>query len=445
MSEVLGLNIPASWNSARLKHVTTLLNRGSTPDYVDDGPVRVIGQAANRGDAIDWTRASFHRADSGSNTQRGRLSSGDLLINSTGTGTLGRVGYFISGVDHRPCIADTHITIGRTRADQLNSRYAYYWISSQPFQRYIVSALIDGSTNQIELNRGRLRDAPVPLPPAEEQRRIASYLDTELGRLASITDLRSASIGLIAERTIGLIERAVRGLHRYSGALKQAEYAPLGKIPDHWREGRLRSIRCEVQTGPFGSQLHASDYIEHGWPVINPANITPHGLEADSSNTVDDHTRERLSRHVLRRGDVVFGRRGELGRAAVTGESEAGWLCGTGCLRVRFDSDVFVSSFLRRFLSIPATRHYFRERAIGSTMPNLNSSILLGMPLLLPSISDQQTVADICNSIERSSSLQTSSLRRQLALLAEHRIALITAAVTGQFDVSAASGRGVTE
>ncbi|KUO20856.1 hypothetical protein AQJ91_13235 [Streptomyces dysideae] len=90
-------------------------------------------------------------------------------------------------------------------------------------------------------------------------------------------------------------------------------------------------------------------------------------------------------------------------------------------------------------------RHYFQLHSVGSTMANLNSSILLNMPLLLPDISEQQRISRDCDDIELHSQKRELLIARQLTLLSERRQALITAAVTGQFDVSTASGRGIED
>ncbi|WP_405718691.1 restriction endonuclease subunit S [Streptomyces sp. NBC_00046] len=281
------------------------------------------------------------------------------------------------------------------------------------------------------------------LPPLEEQRRIADFLDAETTHIEQLSALRKRSFSLLSERAASQMDLAVRGLP--APRTKRADYTPLGEIPSNWLEARLRSIDCEVQTGPFGSQLHAEDYVEGAWPVINPANITPAGLIADPSITVPTKVRDRLARHVLREGDVIFGRRGELGRASIVQSEQEGWVCGTGSLRVRFRDNAFHSGYLRRYLTISAVRHYFRLQAIGSTMPNLNTGILLSMPLLLPDPAEQATASRRCDEIDAWSVKATSSVDRQVQLLAERRQALITAAVTGQFDVSTASGRYVTD
>ncbi|MDR7304218.1 restriction endonuclease subunit S [Haloactinomyces albus] len=288
----------------------------------------------------------------------------------------------------------------------------------------------------------QVRDLEIPFPGLEEQRRIADFLDVETSRIDKITAGKRASAHLLEERIDVVADNLIRGVHESNHC--PSGYGPLGETPIGWMEGRLRSIECEVQTGPFGSQLHADDYIENGWPVINPANITRDGLQQDSQVTVSDEVRERLGRHILQSGDVVFARRGELGRSSVVGDAQAGWVCGTGSLRLRINQSLFNSSYLHRYLQIPAIRHYFQKQSVGSTMANLNTSILLSMPLLIPPFDEQEKIARECDREEYYFSMLTAKINRQLELLQERKQALITAAVTGQIDVTTA-GRATSD
>ncbi len=105
-----------------------------------------------------------------------------------------------------------------------------------------------------------------------------------------------------------------------------------------WNETTLGEI-CDkvggvIQTGPFGSQLHESDYAQDGTPVVMPKDIIEGRIDTHSVARVAPKHVERLSRHKMKPGDIVYGRRGDIGRQAVIRSEQAGWLCGTGCLRV---------------------------------------------------------------------------------------------------------------
>jgi len=156
-----------------------------------------------------------------------------------------------------------------------------------------------------------------------------------------------------------------------------------------WVESTLGEI-CdlgggEIKTGPFGSQLHQSDYDDEGTPVVMPKDIIDgRVLEYSIARVSDEHV-ERLSQHKLSEGDIVYGRRGDIGRQALVRHKESGWLCGTGCLRVTLGKESRVSSrFLHLYLKQPDVITWIANQAIGATMPNLNTSILRSVPIRYP-------------------------------------------------------------
>ncbi|MFR1988489.1 MAG: restriction endonuclease subunit S, partial [Prevotellamassilia sp.] len=105
-------------------------------------------------------------------------------------------------------------------------------------------------------------------------------------------------------------------------------------IPSTWVWCRLRSLLTQASTGPFGSMLHKEDYTPSGVPLVNPANIT-HGYIINTRlKYVSPTTAQRLESYRLYPGDVIIGRRGEMGRSAVVQPSQGEWLCGTGCFFV---------------------------------------------------------------------------------------------------------------
>ena len=185
--------------------------------------------------------------------------------------------------------------------------------------------------------------------------------------------------------------------------ISEASHVPLketeiGPVPDHWRYRGLGPI-CDdaggvVQTGPFGSQLHASDYVAEGIPVVMPQDISSDGrvLLSDIAR-VRPSEAERLLRHKLRSGDIVLGRRGELGRRALITDRETGWLCGTGCLLIRAGQTELNAGYLFHYLSHPKVIERLASDAIGTTMPNLNARILRNLPIAYPSISGQERIA----------------------------------------------------
>lgn len=156
-----------------------------------------------------------------------------------------------------------------------------------------------------------------------------------------------------------------------------------------------------IQTGPFGSQLHQSDYTEVGIPVIMPADIIDGKVLEDRIARVDDNFADKLQRHTLEIGDIVFARRGDIGRQALITSREENWLCGTGCLKVNLGKKEIISPiFLHYYFKLPEVVDYLKNQAIGATMPNLNTEILKRIPIRYPSIENQNKIIGILSAYD---------------------------------------------
>lgn len=148
----------------------------------------------------------------------------------------------------------------------------------------------------------------------------------------------------------------------------------------------------DVQTGPFGSQLHASDYVIHGIPSVMPQDLKEDKISTADIARISEADAERLDKYRLTAGDIVYSRRGDVERRALVTEDQVGWLCGTGCLRVRLPHPDIDSRYLFYYLGHPDVRAWVVSHAQGATMPNLNTSILRTLPLAYPSLSEQQVI-----------------------------------------------------
>ena len=142
-------------------------------------------------------------------------------------------------------------------------------------------------------------------------------------------------------------------------------------IPESWEWVRLKSLLLQASTGPFGSMLHQSDYVEKGVPLVNPANIINATISDIKIKKVSSSTAERLAAYKLSSKDVVIGRRGEMGRSAIVTNRENGWLCGTGCFFVTPSSGL-LPDYLVFLLSTPYIKESLLSKSVGTTMNNLN-------------------------------------------------------------------------
>ncbi|HQV71231.1 MAG TPA: restriction endonuclease subunit S [Thermoflexales bacterium] len=177
-----------------------------------------------------------------------------------------------------------------------------------------------------------------------------------------------------------------------------------GEIPDHWEFTTLGDV-CQrgggnIQTGPFGSQLHASDYVPVGVPSIMPTNIGDNRIVEDGIARITEADANRLGQHRLRAGDIVYSRRGDVEKRSLIREREEGWLCGTGCLKVRLGSGVVDPLFASLFLGHPAIKEWIVRHAVGATMPNLNTSIMSVVPFALPPLAEQKAIAAVLGALD---------------------------------------------
>ncbi|WP_262504566.1 restriction endonuclease subunit S, partial [Ruegeria intermedia] len=155
-----------------------------------------------------------------------------------------------------------------------------------------------------------------------------------------------------------------------------------------------------IQTGPFGSQLHASDYVPVGIPSIMPQNIGDNRIVADGIARISEEDAIRLSKYRVEPGDIVYSRRGDVERRALIRSSEDGWLCGTGCLRVRLGDGPADPAFVAFYLGTPEAREWIVRHAHGATMPNLNTSILAACPIVVPPLPEQRAIAGVLSALD---------------------------------------------
>ncbi|MBO7463092.1 MAG: restriction endonuclease subunit S [Bacteroidales bacterium] len=163
---------------------------------------------------------------------------------------------------------------------------------------------------------------------------------------------------------------------------------------------KLGDIATSIQTGPFGSQLHQSDYSDTGIPVVMPKNMVEGKIVEQSIARVSEYHINRLKRHKVSVGNIIYARRGDVGRCVLVTEKENGWLCGTGCFKVSIDLQKANPTFVFYQLQKPATIGWVEKHAVGATMPNLNTSILECVPLELPNLQTQNKIVNILSAYD---------------------------------------------
>ena len=172
----------------------------------------------------------------------------------------------------------------------------------------------------------------------------------------------------------------------------------VGVIPEDWEAKKLGEL-ATFRTGPFGSALHKSDYTNDGVPIVNPMHIANGDIFPTRTMTITEPAATKLAEFRLSPGEVVIGRRGEMGRCAVVQKEHTGWLCGTGSMIIR-PSTRINARFLQRILSSPKIISSIEDSSVGSTMINLNQGTLRELVVQAPPIIEQCAIADALSDVD---------------------------------------------
>ncbi len=249
--------------------------------------------------------------------------------------------------------------------DRIRCKYLYYFFLAN---MSILEAGFKGAGLK-HTNKKYIGSISIPeIPSIDEQDRVIVVLDKVIGIIKSRKHEIDALDDLIKARFVEMFGDPVSN-------------------PKRWEKKAL-SEEAEIKIGPFGSLLHKEDYITGGHALVNPSHIIDGKIAPDDKLTISDEKYDELSAYHLRTGDVVMGRRGEMGRCAVV--EQPGLLCGTGSLLIRTNGDLS-ADYIQKIISFPSFKRAIEDMAVGQTMPNLNVPIVSAFQIIKPpkSVQDQ--------------------------------------------------------
>lgn len=260
------------------------------------------------------------------------------------------------------------------KTDRIERDYLYHFLKS----RESLAKSSGRGAAQNNINLTILRGMEVPVPAIGEQKAIVEQLE------------------IIAAQ----IKQAETQLDQLDSLVKSRFVEMFGDPCDPGSSSAKNRIDsfCELRIGPFGSALHKEDYITGGHPLVNPSHIIGGAIRPDENLTIDDGKYESLASYHLLPGDVVLGRRGEIGRCAVV--KADGLICGTGSMIIRPGQKVR-SDYLQRVVSFPSFSHALEANAVGVTMKNLNAIIVGSAEIFLPDFKDQDACITLVSQIDK--------------------------------------------
>jgi type I restriction enzyme S subunit len=402
-------DIPSQWSLCRLKFMAKIKNGQDYKSVEAEEGYPVIGSGGQ------FTYASQFTYDRES-----------VLLGRKGT------------IDKPLYINEPFWTVDTMYYTEVNEdiypKYLYYLALTIQFGRYSTNTALPSMTQE------HLGNYFFAAPVGEvEKEQIANFLDHETAKIDTLIEKQQQLIQLLKEKRQAVISHAVtKGLSSLNGGpsakMRDSGVEWLGEVPEHWVVAQLKFNTLEMQTGPFGSQLHAEDYVDDGVPLVNPAHMTDGKIVPDPKVSVDQETWSRLSRHQLFEGDLIFARRGELGRCAVVTKGEEGWLCGTGSLKAKLNERL-VPEYSYLLITSDGVVSELSLESKGSTMENLNTETLGRVRLPVPPVSEQREILGYVKSVSGKYGLLIDKASSAIELIKERRTAIISAAVTGKIDV----------
>ena len=294
-----------------------------------------------------------------------------------------------------------------------NDKFIVYYASSARWFSDI-EAKCTGSTRK-RISRKNLQNIDIPIPPLAEQKRIVAKIDAAFEKI----DALKAN----AERNLANAKEL------FQSALDEAMRPKKG-----WVEKQLGEV-ANIRVGPFGSSLHKADYVENGVPLVNPCHMKDSKIADRISTQVSHDKAESLKEYRLKAGDIVFARRGEIGRLAFVSEKEDGYLCGTGSLFARF-KERYDIQFLYFLFSSKSFVEKVDMLSSGTTMKSINSSALESMCFSVPPMNEQRRLAKQLDSLSQKTETLHQNYAQQIADCAEMRQAILREAFEGRISTN---------
>lgn len=406
----------------RLKEICDYISRGTTPDYVDDSPYKVMNQATFSKGWLDESNIRY----TSKNASEAQIKKGDLLMASTGGGVLGKVFFFDS--DDTSFYADSHVSILRNGKGKNLMKYLYYVFSIKYDE--INSTMVKGSTNQTELQRNYLLAYEIDIPSLSKQQRIVDYLDAKLAKIdARIAVLEKQQDAYARLKKSVIHQTVTRGLNP-NVSLKDSGVEWIGMIPEHWETKRIKDVVSDIFTGVSPVYEYENDNQNY---VFGQRNNQEYGIDFEGIKYAKDNFfKTRLPKEFLKYGDVLLN---TLGGGSV---GRTGYYDIEDNISVITDGHVMIirsKTYNTRYMYyyLCSRKERLEIMAIGSTNQaffNISDIRLISLPM--PSLEEQQVITayldEKCSKIDAT----TENIGKQIDALKRLKRALINEVVTGQ-------------
>lgn len=330
--------------------------------------------------------------------------------------------------DQAPFVIDTAYAIDEKSSD-CSLRWLYYALRAADLAALSADVGVPG------LSRERAYEASIPLPPLAEQRRIADFLDDQVTRIDQAIHLRNQQIELLTEAADTAFDDVAieRGLSFPLGVDER-----FGAIPDGWVVRPLGHVVREFTNGYVGPTRDI--LVDDGVPYIQSVHIKSGHIDFQRRPFyVTRSWHQSRPRINLKIGDVLIVQTGDIGKVAVV-PSDLGEASCHALQIARADESVVTGRYLGDYLRSHFGYQSMLSRATGALHPHLEASVKT-VPIAVPTLPEQESIVEEVSSARDRVDRMATSITRAVTLLEERKRSLITAAVTGEFDVGSASVR----
>jgi type I restriction enzyme S subunit len=428
--------IPAHWKPTRLRFLVELSpSKNEVRDLPEDEKVSFIPMEAireNGGLDLEQTNELEEVIDGYT-----YFREGDVLVAKITPCFENRKGAFASNLQNGIGFGTTELHV--LRPDEgIDGRYLFYTTMSHPFRK-IGESTMYGAGGQKRVSDDFIRNLEWPIPPLDEQRAIAAYLDRETERIDALIEKKEQLIDLLEEKRKSLITRVVtKGLDD-DVEMQDSGVEWLGRVPAHWK---VTTVKWLAETSYGLSQPPAQQ--EDGVPFVRATNISEGSINADGIVRIDPKDVPDEENVILREGDVLVVRSGAYtGDSALVEEEFEGGVAGYDMI-VR-STDEIESNYLSYYFLSDSFKRQVQVSSSRAAQAHLNAVELGRFKVPVPGAAEQSTIAAYLNrETERIDGL-ISKIESGINQLREYRTALISAAVTGQIDVREATDKPVKQ
>ncbi|MGO2182819.1 MAG: restriction endonuclease subunit S [Pseudoalteromonas nigrifaciens] len=420
--------IPKDWDMWKISHACDYIASGTTPKSDDEsryygGEILWVTTGELRENVVLDTQKKV--------TQRALLDMPTLRIHPEGSvsiamygATIGRLGMFgREATTNQACCVMPPSKI-------LFNKYLFYWLFAT--RQEIINLSSGGG--QPNVNQEKIASLKVSAPEYTLQIQIANFLDHETAKIDTLIEKQQQLIKLLKEKRQAVISHAVtKGLNPQA-PMKDSGVEWLGEVPEHWNIAPLKYLVNEKAAGPYGASLTKAMYTTSGVKVYGQQQVISNNFTIGDYYISEDKYKE-MTRYTVFSNDVLISVMGTVGKVSVVPEEAELGIINPRLVRYKFDSEKISPHFVQSLIMSQSYQSRLSESSQGSTMEGLNMGILGDLPLVFPSVDEQEKVLLLIKKETLKYSTVIAKAEEFVALSIERRTALISAAVTGKIDV----------